>query len=98
MANIAKRADGRWRARYRDTAGKEHARHFARRSTRSVARLGDHRRRHGPYVDPSRAKVTVGTMAEQWFAGKINLRVRPRRSLPKRTAGPRDSALGRRAP
>jgi hypothetical protein len=31
MASIAKRADGRWRARYRDAAGKEHARHFARK-------------------------------------------------------------------
>ncbi len=32
----------------------------------------------GSYVDPSRAKVTVGTMAEQWFAGKINLRATTR--------------------
>ena len=30
------------------------------------------------YVDPSRAKVTVGTVAEQWFAGKINLRATTR--------------------
>jgi integrase len=31
MASIKKRPDGRWRARYRDPAGKEHAKHFARR-------------------------------------------------------------------
>ena len=31
MANIQKRPDGRWRARYRDSHGKEHARHFARK-------------------------------------------------------------------
>lgn len=31
MASIAKRADGRWRARYRAAGGREHARHFARR-------------------------------------------------------------------
>jgi hypothetical protein len=31
MSNIAKRASGRWRARYRDAAGKEHARHFDRK-------------------------------------------------------------------
>lgn len=31
MANIQKRLNGTWRARYRDSAGKEHARHFARR-------------------------------------------------------------------
>jgi len=31
MASIKKRPDGRWRARYRDEAGKEHARHFGRK-------------------------------------------------------------------
>jgi hypothetical protein len=36
MANIAKRPDGRWRARYRDPRGEEHARHFARCTGRVV--------------------------------------------------------------
>jgi hypothetical protein len=31
MASITRRDNGKWRARYRDPAGKEHARHFARR-------------------------------------------------------------------
>jgi len=31
MASIAKRPDGRWRARYRDDAGREHSKHFARK-------------------------------------------------------------------
>ncbi len=31
MASVAKRPDGRWRARYRDEAGKEHSKHFMRR-------------------------------------------------------------------
>ena len=31
MASIARRDDGRWRARYRDPAGREHARHFTRK-------------------------------------------------------------------
>ena len=31
MASITKRVDGKWRARYRDEAGKEHAKHFGRR-------------------------------------------------------------------
>ena len=35
MASIKKRETGKWRARYRDDAGKEHARHFDGRSTRS---------------------------------------------------------------
>ena len=42
MANIAKRSDGRWRARYRDAAGREHSRHFTPEGRRAeVARLGD---------------------------------------------------------
>ncbi len=28
MASLARRPNGRWRPRYRDAAGKEHARHF----------------------------------------------------------------------
>src|SRR5262245_5077978 len=59
MANIAKRPDGRWRARYRDAAGKEHARHFPRKAdaqrwldevTASVVT--------GAYVDPKAGRVT----------------------------------------
>lgn len=75
MANIAKRPDGTWRARYRDAAGNEHARHFARRveaqrwidSVTTAVQTGT-------YVDPARAKVPLETVAAQWFAGKINLR------------------------
>ena len=29
MASIKRRPDGKWRARYRDPSGKEHAAHFA---------------------------------------------------------------------
>jgi hypothetical protein len=32
MASIAKRPDGQWRARYRDAAGKEHSKHFPRKT------------------------------------------------------------------
>ena len=32
MASIAKRPDGRWRAQYRDAAGKEHSKHFDRKT------------------------------------------------------------------
>ena len=44
MANIAKRADGRrWRARYRDAADQERARHFSPQGRRpAVARGGHH--------------------------------------------------------
>jgi hypothetical protein len=59
MASIAKRSNGQYRARYRDSGGKEHSRHFARKAdaqrwldevTTSVAT--------GQYVDPKAGRVT----------------------------------------
>ena len=59
MASLAKRADGRWRARYCDAADKEHWRHFARKLdakrwldevTTSIVT--------GQYVDPSAGRVS----------------------------------------
>ena len=70
MASIKKRPDGVWRARYRDAAGKEHARHFDRKVdaqawldgvTASVVA--------GTYTDPSKAKVTVGQWCDTWLEG-----------------------------
>ncbi len=66
MASIKKRPDGQWRARYRDDAGKEHARHFARKLdaqrwldevTASMVT--------GAYVDPKAGRVTFA----EYFAG-----------------------------
>ncbi len=75
MASIAKRADGRWRARYRDAAGQEYARHFARKvdaqawidSVTAAVQTGT-------YVDPRRSRLTVGELAGPWIAGKVNLK------------------------
>ena len=71
--NIAKRPDGRWRARYRDATGKEHARHFARKVdgqrwldevTTSVLT--------GQYVDPRAGRVTFREYAERWRAAQVH--------------------------
>lgn len=71
MANIAKRSDGTWRARYRDPTGKEHARHFARKVdaqrwldevTASVVT--------GMYVDPAAGRITVRAYSEAWAAAQ----------------------------
>lgn len=74
-ASIQKRPDGRWRARYRDQAGKEHARHFARRidgkkwldevMTTVVT---------GTYVDPKTAQTTLQQWSEVWLRGYENNR------------------------
>ena len=67
MSNIEKRPNGVWRARYYDDAGKQHARHFPRRTdaktwldevTASVVR--------GDYVDPRDTNTLLKTYAAQW--------------------------------
>jgi integrase len=76
MASIKKREDGQWRARYRDAAGKKHARHFARKvdaqrwideTTASVVT--------GTYTDPKTARTTVEQWCATWLEGYATRRV-----------------------
>src|SRR4051794_27917492 len=69
MASIKKRSDGKYRARYRDEADKEHARHFDRKIdaqkwldevTASLVR--------GDYVDPKAGKETFRKHADTWLS------------------------------
>ena len=79
MVSIARRPNGQWRPRYRDAAGKEHARHFEKKAdaqawldsvTTSVLT--------GACVDPERTRVLAGSprgspaaaspMARAWTA------------------------------
>lgn len=70
MASIAKRPDGRWRARYRDAAGKEHAKHFRRKVDaqgwldQETAKLVT-----GMWVAPTKQKLTVGEWCDTWLEG-----------------------------
>ena len=70
MASIKKRPDGRWRARYRDDAGREHAKHFPRKVDaqdwldRQTAALIA-----GTHVAPRDARVTVEQWCATWLAG-----------------------------
>ena len=53
MASITKRSDGRWRARYRDAASNEHARHYTRKvDAQSWIDSVTTAMRTGSYVDP----------------------------------------------
>lgn len=72
MASIAKRPDGQWRARYRDEADKEHAKHFPRKVdaqrwldevTASVVT--------GQYVDPKAGQMTFDKWFEQWSKRQV---------------------------
>jgi integrase len=67
--SIKKRPNGKWRARYRDLAGKEHARHFARKLDGErwldevTAALVTN-----TYVDPKDMKLTVDQWCDMWIA------------------------------
>lgn len=72
MASMKRRPDGRWRARYRDAAGKEHAKHFTRKVdaqrwldevTASIVT--------GLYVDPKSGRITVAAYAAGWEASQV---------------------------
>ena len=68
MASVQKRPDGRWRARYRDEADREHARHFARRV--DAERWLDEVRSdllRGSYVDPAAGRVLFADFARTWL-------------------------------
>lgn len=71
MASIKRRPNGKWRARFVDEAGKEHAKHFDRRADgqrwldeQTTATVS------GQWVDPRAGDVTVAAYARQWAAGR----------------------------
>src|SRR4051812_13781460 len=70
--NIAKRPNGKWRARYRDDTGNERARHFDRKIdaqrwldnvTASVVT--------GTYADPKAGRVTFAAFFGEWSARQV---------------------------
>jgi len=68
MASVQRRPDGRWRARYRDTGDKEHARHFTRKA--DAERWLDEIRSdlvRGTYVDPAAGRVLFADFARTWL-------------------------------
>lgn len=70
MASITKRPNGKWRARYRDDGGKEHAKHFDRKVDgqawldAQTATLVQ-----GTHVAPAQARTTVGEWCDLWLEG-----------------------------
>lgn len=65
----------RWRARYYDASGKQFSRQFDRRIDAQrwldsvTTAVGT-----GSYVDPNRSKTVVRVVADEWLAGKLNLK------------------------
>lgn len=75
--SIKKRPNGMWRARYRDAAGKEHARHF---KFKDNSRDPENSAQHwlntvtasvvtNTYLDPRKAKLTLGEWCDTWMVG-----------------------------
>lgn len=72
MASVKRRPDGKWRARYRDETGREHAAHFERRvdgqrwldeKTASIVT--------GQYVDPRAGLITFARYFADWSTRQI---------------------------
>lgn len=65
----------RYRVRYRNPQGKSRTKSFAKASdAKNFLATVETSKLTGSYVDPGRAKVTVGSVADQWLAGKIGLK------------------------
>ncbi len=72
MASISRRPDGKYRARYRDESGKEHARHFARKV--DAQRFLDEATAAmmtGTYVDPHAGRLTFRDYFTEWSARQV---------------------------
>ncbi|ARJ05479.1 site-specific integrase [Cnuibacter physcomitrellae] len=70
MASLKRRPDGMWRARYRDAAGREHAKHTKTKREGQDWLDGEiAKMRAGTWTDPKTAKTTVGEWCQTWLDG-----------------------------
>src|SRR5690606_36445511 len=70
VASIQRRPNGKWRARFRDPTGREHARHFTRKvdAQRWLDQVTADLQT-GRYVDPKSARMTVDEWCDRWLEG-----------------------------
>ncbi len=73
--SVARRPNGRWRARYRDPMKREHARDFRRKvdAERWLASVETAKTR-GEWVDPTLGRMTFGRWSREWLNGQSQLR------------------------
>lgn len=73
MGSIARRPDGQWRARYRDSSGREHSKHFARKvDARRWLDETQAARLTGQYVDPRAGRISFREYAEAWRERQVH--------------------------
>ena len=72
MASVRKRPDGKWRARYRDKAGKEHARHFAtKREGEDWIAEKTVQKNTGALVNEKKGRATLREFYDDWSTKRI---------------------------
>jgi integrase len=70
MASIQQRPDGKWRARYRGTDGREYSKHTKlKREAQVWLDEATAAMRAGNWVDPNTSKITMGEWLDKWMAG-----------------------------
>lgn len=71
-ASISRRDDGRWRARYRDEDGKEHARHLRQRQdAQHWIGIAAAAVVTGQNVDPKAGRVTFASFYREWSTRQV---------------------------
>ncbi len=80
MSSIDKQPNGRWRARYRNKAGRSHSKTFDRKAD-AQSYLDDvgHDIRRGQWIDPKLARTPFEQWAARWWATTTKLRPTTRR-------------------
>ena len=79
MSSIDKR-NGRWRARYRDKAGRSRCKTFDRKAdARAFLADVEHDMRRGEWIDPKLARIPFEQWADRWWATTTKLRPTTRR-------------------
>lgn len=75
MGNVAKRANGRWRARYRDPSGQQRSRDFPRKidAQRWLASIEVAMGR-GEWLDPDLGNITLGEWSQTWLTTQSQLK------------------------
>jgi hypothetical protein len=74
MTHIERRGKGRYRARYRAPDGNERSQTFTHKRAENFLATQTVAKEVGAWIDPCRARMTVGYWADRWLAGRVHLK------------------------
>jgi integrase len=79
MGSIRQTPGGNWQARFRDPAGKTRGKTFKRKvDARKFLERVEADKQRGDYLDPRAGKLTVGQVADEWYATTVGLKPKTR--------------------